>query len=62
VEGVCELLLMDPRRGIRGMIPGAPLRTDGFDGVRAEGKEDNEVCRLRVVPCVLPIVPLVEGR
>jgi hypothetical protein len=54
---------MDPRRGIRGMLPTeVTLRTDGFDGVRVEGKEDNEACRLRVFPFELPVVPLVEGR
>lgn len=54
---------MDPRRGILGIFPmGVPLRTDGFEGVLVEGKEDNEVCRLRVVPFELPVVPLVEGR
>lgn len=63
MEGVRELLLRDPRRGNRGMLPkGVPLRTDGFDGVRVEGKEDSEVCRLRVAPFELPVVPLVEGR
>ena len=63
VETVRELLLTDTGRGIGGILPaGVPLlRMDGFDGVRVEGKDDKEVCRLRGA-LVLLVVPLVEGR
>ena len=63
IDGVSVLLALDPRRGIGGiMLEADPLlRTDGFEGVRVEGKDDNEVCRLRGA-LVLAVVPLVEGR
>ena len=63
VETVGELLLTDTGRGIGGILPaGVPLlRMDKFDGVRVEGKDDKEVCRLRGT-LVLLVVPLVEGR
>ena len=40
---------------------GMPLRIEGFDGVRDEGKEERDPCRLRLLLAV-PLVPLVEGR
>lgn len=40
---------------------GIPLRTNGFDACLVDGKEDNEVC-FGLVPLVLPVVPLVDGR
>ena len=60
VGGVRELLLTDSHRGRGGAMP-VPLRIEGLEGVRVEGKEDREVWRLRIV-FALPIVPLVEGR
>ena len=42
VDGVRELLLMDPRCGRGGAVP-VTLRTEWFDGVRVEGKEEREV-------------------
>lgn len=59
VDGVRELLLTDSLCGRGGAVP-VPLRIEGLDGVRVEGKEDKEVWRLRTV-FALP-VPLVEGR
>lgn len=63
VETVRELLLTDTGRGVGGiLLAGVPLlRMDRFDGVRTEGKDDKEVCRLRGA-LVLPVVPAVEGR
>lgn len=40
---------------------GMPLRMDGIEGVREDGKEDKEACRFRLL-LPLAIVPLVEGR
>lgn len=60
VDGVRELLLTDSRCGIGGCVP-VPLRMEGLDGVRVDGKDDKEVWRLRTV-FALPVVPLVEGR
>lgn len=60
VDGVRELLLTDSRWG-RGGAALAPLRIEGLDGVRVEGKDDREVWRFRMV-FALPVVPLVEGR
>lgn len=62
VDGVRELLT-DSRRGSRGILPvgGAPLRMEGFEAVRVDGKDDNEVWRLGIALFVLPVVPLVEG-
>lgn len=60
VDGVRELLLTDPRCGRGGGTP-VPLRMEGLDGVRVDGKDDNDVWRLRTV-FALPVVPLVEGR
>lgn len=59
VDGLCELLT-DSRCGRRGIVL-EPLRIEGLDGVRVDGKDDREVWRLRTV-FALPIVPLVEGR
>lgn len=42
VDGVRELLLMEPLCGRGGAMP-VPLRIEGLDGVRVEGKEDREV-------------------
>jgi hypothetical protein len=41
--------------------PGIPFRIEGIDGVRDEGKEDNDACRLRLL-LPLAVVPLVDGR
>jgi len=62
VEGVRELP-DDSRRGSRGrlLVRGAPLRVEGFEAVRAEGKDDNEAWRLGIALFVLPVVPLVGG-
>lgn len=62
MDGVRELLI-DGRRGSRGMllVGGAPLRMEGFEAVRVEGKDDNEAWRLGIALFVLPDVPLVEG-
>ena len=38
-----------------------PFRIEGFEGVRDEGKDERDPCRLRVLLAV-PLVPLVEGR
>lgn len=35
---------------------------EGFEGVRLEGKDDNDVWRSSVALFALPVVPLVEGR
>lgn len=40
---------------------GTPLRMEGIEGVREEGKEDKDACRVRFV-LALAVVPLVEGR
>lgn len=42
------------------MVVGRPFLIEGFEGVRDEGKEDREPCRLRLLLAV-PLVPLVEG-
>ncbi len=57
VEGVRELLLIDPRRFGMGGTDGTPFWVDGFEMFREDGKEDNEGRRLPVV-----VEPLVEGR
>lgn len=55
-------LLIEPRRGTGGGFEvGTPFRIEGFDGVRDEGKDESEPCRLRLLLAV-PLVPLVEGR
>ena len=60
-EGVRELLI-DAWRTERGIIPiGMPLCIEGFEGVRDEGKEDKEACRVRLL-LPLAVVPLVDGR
>ena len=56
VEGVRELP-MDPRFGTGGAADGMPFWTEGLDGIREDGNEDNEGRRLELV-----IEPLVEGR
>ena len=62
VDGVRELLTEGPRCGARGAAPvGIPLRTEGFDGILVDGKEDNEAC-LWEFAVTLPVVPLVDGR
>ena len=38
-----------------------PFRIEGFEGVRDEGKDERDPCRLSVLLAV-PLVPLVEGR
>ena len=61
VEGVRERLA-DPRYGKGGGFSvGMPLRTDGFEGVREEGTEDDEPWMLRLLLWV-PDVPVVDGR
>jgi hypothetical protein len=40
---------------------GIPLRMEGIEGVREDGKEDKDVFRFRLL-LPLAIVPLVEGR
>lgn len=61
MDGVRELLI-EPRRGKGGcIVVGMPLRIEGFDGVRDEGKDESEPCRFRLLVAV-PLVPLVEGR
>ena len=62
VDGACELLLTDPRRGIGGTVLfGVPLlRIDGLEAVRVDGKDDSEVCRFK--GAVVLAVLLVEGR
>ena len=48
--------------GMRGMLPTiGPLRREVLEGTRVEGNEDSEACRL-MVPLILLIVPLVDGR
>ena len=42
VDGVRELLLRDSRCGRGGAVP-VPLRIEGLDVVRVDGKEDREV-------------------
>ncbi len=42
VDGVRELLPTETRCGRGGAVL-VTLRTEGFDGVRVEGKEDREV-------------------
>lgn len=60
-EGVLELLT-DGCRIERGMMGfGAPLRIEGIEGVREEGNEDKDACRVRFV-FALVAVPFVEGR
>ena len=62
VDGVRELLI-EPRRGTGGgFAVGMPFRIEGFDGVRDEGKEESEPCRLRLLLAVPLLPPLVEGR
>lgn len=61
VEGLLELLMEPLRAGIGGVVVGAPLRIEGLEGVRDDGKEDSEAWRSRVL-VVLLVVPLVEGR
>jgi len=56
-------LLIEPRRGTGGgFAVGIPFRIEGFDGVRDEGKEESEPCRLRLLLAVPLLPPLVEGR
>lgn len=40
---------------------GKPLRMEGIDGVREEGKEDKDACRVRLL-FALVAVPFVVGR
>lgn len=42
VEGLLELLMEPLRPGIGGVAVGAPLRIEGLEGVRDEGKDDSE--------------------
>lgn len=43
------------------MEVGMPLRIEGIEGVREEGNEDKEACRVRLL--LAPgAVPFVEGR
>ena len=62
VDGACELLLTEPRRGIRGMVlfEVPLLRIDGLEAVRVDGKDDSEVCLFK--GAVVLAVLLVEGR
>lgn len=56
-------LLIEPRRGTGGgFVVGMPFRIEGFDGVRDEGNEESEPCRLRLLLAVPLLPPLVEGR
>lgn len=56
-------LLIEPRRGSGGgFAVGIPFRIEGLDGVRDEGNEESEPCRLRLVLAVPLLPPLVEGR
>ena len=61
VDGVLELLIESSRPGCGGVVVGTPLRMEGFEGVREDGKEDSEAWRSRTL-LVLPVVPLVDGR
>ena len=42
MEGLLELLMEPLRPGIGGVVVGTPLRIEGLDGVRDDGKDDNE--------------------
>ena len=55
-------LLIEPRCGRGGwLVVGIPFRIDGLEGVRDEGKDESDSCRLRLL-LMVPVVPLVEGR
>lgn len=40
---------------------GTPLRIEGIEGVREEGNDDRDACRVRLL-LALATVPFVEGR
>ena len=40
---------------------GMPLRIEGIEGVREEGNDDKDACRVRLL-LALGAVPFVEGR
>lgn len=42
MEGLLELLMEPLRPGIGGVVVGAPLRIEGLEGVREDGKDDSE--------------------
>lgn len=42
VEGLLELLMEPLRPSMGGVVVGAPLRIEGLEGVRDDGKDDSE--------------------